>query len=107
MALEKYRRVDTACCLIVAALAAWAVSRHPYSYYTLVRWLAFIGGAYMAWRLYKSEMLGLAILFGCTALLFNPVAPFYLRRHTWEILDVACAGLFLFAAHLTTRFKPG
>lgn len=106
MNFEKYRRWDTALCLIVAVMSAWAISRHPYGYYTLVRWLVCATGAYMAWRLYKSEMMGLAVLFGCTAILFNPLTPFYLRRGTWEILDLIGAGVLLLGAYLTPRFKP-
>lgn len=105
MSFEKYRRLDTAVCLVAAALAAWAIAEHPYNYYTLVRWLAFLTGGYMAWGLYQSGQRPLALLFVGIAVLFNPLAPFRLSRDTWEILDLVCAAVFLFGAYLTPRLR--
>jgi len=30
--------------------------------------------------------------------LFNPLVPIHLRRHTWQILDLVAAGVFVAAA---------
>ncbi len=105
MSFEKYIRMDTAACLVVAALAAWAIAKHPYSYYTLVRWLAFLTGGYMAWGLYQSGQRPFALLFAGIAVLFNPLAPFWLARDTWVILDLVCTAVFLFGAYLTPRLR--
>jgi hypothetical protein len=104
--MTRYWRLDTAVCLITAILAAWATTRHPYSYYQAVRWLAFLTGGYMAWRLYQDGKPPLALLFGATAILFNPLAPFRMDRDTWATLDLACGGVFLFGAYLTAKLKP-
>lgn len=103
--MQKFLRADAVLCLVVAALSAWAIARHPYGYYTLVRWVVCAMGAYMAWRLYESKMTGLAVLFGGIALLFNPIFRVHLDRATWEPLNLACAVAFVGAAYLTSRLK--
>jgi len=66
MNLDRHRRWDAAICIVVALLSAWATARHPYAYYTTIRWAVCGTGVYMAWRLYKSRMIGLALLFACS-----------------------------------------
>jgi len=105
MSLSDYKRLDTVACIVVAVLAAWATQQHPYSYYTMLRWLAFIVGGYMAWQLHQAKMIAPAITFAGVAIIFNPLAPFYLRRDTWATLDLMCAAVFLFGAYLTPRLK--
>jgi hypothetical protein len=103
--MSRYWRIDTALCIAVALMAAWATARHPYGYYTLVRWPVFTAGGYMGWRFYQVQKQPFALLFVGVAILFNPVAPFALARSTWEPLDLACAAIFLLGAYLTPNLK--
>ena len=104
--VARYWRLDAALCLAVAALSAWALARHPYSYYTFLRWIVCASAIYMIWRLYASEMASFAVPFGIIALLFNPVIPIHLSRHIWEPLNVVCTIAFVGAVYLTGRPKP-
>ncbi len=61
---------------------------------------------YVAWRMYQAQRLPLAVLFVAAAILFNPIAPIRFQRGTWATLDLAGAGLFLFAAYLTGSIQP-
>jgi hypothetical protein len=38
--------------------------------------------------------------------LFNPLVPIHLRRHTWQIFDLVAAGVFV-AAAFALRSTPG
>ena len=72
---------------LLFAVTTW----FPYSYYQLLRWV--VSGvalfcAYSAWQQKKQNwmfmMIGLAIV-------FNPIAPFFLAKQTWRIFDVVAA----------------
>jgi len=106
MQANKLVRLDAACCIVAAALAAWAVSRHPYAYYSILRWVVCGSSGYLAWRLFLSEMKPLAYAFGAIAVLFKPLIPFYLSRGTWAPIDVGTAIMLAIGAYLTYRLKP-
>jgi len=50
--------------------------------------------AYTAYQSHLSNRVALVWVFAITAVLFNPIVPFYLDRGTWQILDAAAAALF-------------
>ena len=86
--------------IIVAGIALAATGRHPYSFYTMTRFVVSAASVLMVviatkekWpvQIWSIGFIGLAIL-------FNPIAPFYLDRETWHTYDIG-AGLF-FIAHL-------
>ncbi len=85
---------------LLAALGPW-----PYWYYTLLRFVICGVGGYTAFAVYKRHQPPLAWLLGLVAALFNPIVPMYLPRGVWQVLDVACAGLFVFVA-LTLQNPP-
>ena len=77
---------------LLGALGSW-----PYAYYQLLRWVVCGVGAYSAYKAHESGRTGWAWIFGITAVLFNPIAPFHLARDTWQILDiVATLPFFVF-----------
>jgi hypothetical protein len=39
------------------------------------------------------------------AVLFNPLAPFYLQRQTWQIIDWASIAVIVFAAIIVWRHE--
>jgi hypothetical protein len=79
----------------VAALLLWAIGRHPYGYYKLLRWVVCGTGGFTAWEAANSGKDGWAITFGIVALVFNPVLPVGLDRATWAWVDLAVAILFV------------
>jgi len=82
--------IFVAALFLIGALGGW-----PYSYFQLMRWIVCGVGAYSAYTSYESGRTGWAWVFGIIAVLFNPIAPFYMQRDTWEMLDLAAAVPFL------------
>ncbi|MDD4052013.1 MAG: hypothetical protein PHR28_08970 [candidate division Zixibacteria bacterium] len=83
--------------IIAAGLLFWALGRHPYDYYTLLRWV--VCGT-TVFCLYLSVKAGNSIWtwgFGILAFLFNPIIPVHLSRNTWAIVDTATAVALLFS----------
>lgn len=103
--MSRYWRLDTGLCIAVALMAAWATGYHPYSYYMLLRWSVCIMAGYLAWRLFQSEKMAFALLFGIAAVIFNPVAPIRFQRDTWAAVDLVGSALFLFGAFLTGALR--
>lgn len=87
--------------LLVIALA----NGLPYGYYTFLRWVVTAAAGYVAWVAHEREDLPWMWAFGAIALLFNPIAPVYLDKEIWTILDIVVAVLFVSVA-ITTR-RPG
>jgi len=71
----------------------------PYSYYILLRWIIFITSGIVAWGFYQSKLMGWALAFGATAILFNPLVPIYLSKSSWVAIDFVTAIIFFLAAY--------
>ena len=63
----------------------FALGSHPYGYYQFLRWL--VTGI--------QKKNGWAWAYGVTAVLYNPIWPFYLDKDTWGFIDVAAAMMML------------
>ncbi len=73
----------------------------PYAYYQALRWVVCGVTGYGAYMAYERKNQIWAWFFGITGILFNPIMPFYLKRETWQLLDIAAAiilfgSLFMF-----------
>ena len=66
----------------------------PYSYYQILRWVVAIIALYSAYSAYKTKNTKWIIIMGIVAVLFNPIAPIYFSKETWQILDFIAAGVF-------------
>jgi len=74
--------------LIAAVMLLFAVTgRHPYSFYTLLRWICCAVFAYSAFIASERNRVPWAWIFGVLAVLFNPIIPVHLQRETWQIVD--------------------
>lgn len=82
----------TAIFLVAAAMPIW-----PYGYYMLLRVVVFAAGGFCAWSLWQVGRQSLAVALGIVALLFNPFVPAHLSREIWAVLNLASAGLFVWA----------
>lgn len=65
-----------------------------YSYYQLLRWVVMIVAAYSAYSAYKTKNTKWIYIMGAIAILFNPIAPIFLEKGTWQILDFITAVTF-------------
>ncbi|WP_278550403.1 DUF6804 family protein [Cloacibacillus evryensis] len=77
----------------------------PYAYFQILRWTVTLFSLYYIWYLRTTPRVSMSIfemrhgsklffLFAAIAVLFNPVAPIYLNREIWLILDIL-AGLIM------------
>jgi len=95
-------------CIISGILLLLAIpTGWPYGFYQFLRWTIFISSILIAYDFYKSRLSIWTFVFGATAVLFNPIAPIYLSKETWIILDFIGAILFFTAAYLKkcVRYK--
>lgn len=81
--------------LILAAALLLCLFSMPYGYYVLVRFVAMIAFAVMAWQYWEKKRTPLAVTFGALALLFQPFAKIALGRTMWNVVDVAVAILLI------------
>lgn len=97
--LRKLRRAEVLVSVVAVAMLLWAGTRHPYSYYTVLRWVTCAVAALQGWHAVKSKHVTLAAVLAGMAILFNPLAPIYLSRATWRPIDLASA-MFLFVSSI-------
>jgi hypothetical protein len=89
--------------IAAALLLLMAEGQHPYGYYTFLRWAVCVAAVVVAWVAWHSTAQWAAWVFIGVAILFNPIAPVYLHRSTWRLIDVACAVAFVAAASIKRR----
>lgn len=88
---------------IIAVLILFGgLGTHPYSYYQFLRWAVCLAGIYAAYLYYKKGQQVWVWIFGIIAVLFNPVAPFYLSRSNWQLFD-AIGGTVFFISLFSKR----
>lgn len=86
--------------LIAALMLLGALGRWPYGYYQLLRFVVCGVSVYVAFMAYNWQKLWATALFGCIALLFNPLIPIHLSREIWQPIDLICALLFVVVAFI-------
>lgn len=90
--------------LFAAGMLFWALSRHSYDYYTLLRFVVCAVSAFGAYLAFKRDSTVWGFGLAALALLFNPVATVGLRRQTWAKVDVA-AGILLIISATTPLYR--
>ena len=63
----------------------------PYGYYQLVRYIALVGFAILAYCEYERKKIPMVIVFVALAILFQPFAKISLGRQIWNIVDIVIA----------------
>lgn len=66
----------------------------PYSYYQILRWVVTIVALYSAYSAYKTKNTKWTVIMVIVAVLFNPIAPIYFAKETWQVLDFITSGVF-------------
>ena len=68
----------------------------PYGYYQLVRFVALVGFAILAYNANEQGQKTEAIIYVCLAILFQPLIKIALGRDIWNVVDVVVGiGLIL------------
>lgn len=81
--------------LLAIAMLLGALLSFPFVYYQLMNWVVVGASLVTVQQAYQRKMPALAWLFALVAVVFNPVAPLYLRADIWHIVDIVAAALFL------------
>jgi len=89
-----------------AILLIVALGHHPYGYYTFLRWAVTIAAIIVAVVAWKSNSPWVTWAFVGIAILFTPIAPVYMSRHSWRPIDIICAIAFLASLKIETRRDP-
>lgn len=69
----------------------------PYGYFQLVRFLALVGFAYLAYVTYQEGKNNEAYLFVALAVLFQPLIKIALGREIWNIIDVVVGAYLIYS----------
>ena len=77
--------------LVFAVMLLLCLAPMPYGYYMLVRFVAMVVFAAMAYRYYKERKEALTWTFAALVLLFQPFLKIALGRLMWNIVDVIVA----------------
>jgi len=77
--------------ITLAILFLLCLLKMPYGYYELVRFLALIGFAYLAYQANQQNNNTATIIYAALALLFQPFFKITLGRDLWNIVDVVVA----------------
>ena len=80
--------------LLAIGLLVWALDIHEYSYFTLLRIVVCLVGAYCAAVDSDCNREGWTLTLGGIAVLFNPIIPFRMSRDVWQLVDIIVAGIF-------------
>ena len=90
---------------VVIVMLVVATGSYPYSFYQILRWVVCATAAYDAYALYMSKRNFLLWPFVGIAVLFNPVAPIYMSRATWQVFDLLAAFIFLASFFLRKKVE--
>ncbi len=71
----------------------WALTDNPYGYYQILRWVIAGVSGYSAYLAYEKDMIVWTWIFGIIAVVYNPIAPIYLNKDTWSIIDLFVAAI--------------
>jgi hypothetical protein len=80
--------------IIAIVILVGALWNHPYSYFQILRWTVAVAGAYSAYTSFNSKNIFWGWVFVAVTILFNPIAPIYLQKDTWQTFDLIGAVVF-------------
>lgn len=90
--------------LLAIILLLGALQTFPFVYYQIMNWVVVGASLVTIQQAYQRNLTPLGWLFALVAVVFNPLAPLYLRADVWHIADIAAAVLFIISfAFITTK----
>lgn len=99
------RQLSTAIRVVAGVMLLLALGSWEYSFYQILRIVVCGASIFLAWHLFDTKKTGWAWTFVVTAVLFNPLAPIYLARETWQLIDFAAAALLFASFSAETKQK--
>jgi Family of unknown function (DUF6804) len=85
--------------LVATVILVLAVTgRHPYGFYTLLRWICCAAFAFSAFVASEKNRVPWVWIFGVLAMLFNPIVPLPFKRDTWQMIDWVTIGVIVVAS---------
>lgn len=87
--------------ITLAVLFFICLADMPYGYYQLVRFMALVGFAILAYKANEQGKKVEAIIYVCLAILFQPLIKIALGREIWNVVDVI-VGIGLIASIFIT-----
>lgn len=90
----KYKNIASII-VIVMLLLAIPSGIWPYGYYIFLRWVVTGAALFILWITYELKKKAWPLIMGAIAILFNPIAPIYLDKGNWVVIDLIVAALFL------------
>jgi hypothetical protein len=93
--MKRYLSLSVIARVVASALLFWALARHQYGYFVLLRWVVSGVSVYCGYLSYTLKRIPWAWVFGFSALLFNPIALVRIDRQTWAYLDIATGIILL------------
>ena len=89
----KYKKVFSVISILMLLLAILSI--WPYAYYQILKLVVTGTALFLLWTAYELEKKTWLWIMGTIAILFNPIAPIYLDKGTWVVIDIIVATLFL------------
>jgi len=74
--------------ITLAVLFFICLADMPYGYYQLIRFIALVGFAILAYKANEQGQKTEAIIYVCLAILFQPLIKIALGREIWNVVDV-------------------
>ena len=78
----------------------------PYGYFQLVRFVALVGFAILAYRANEQGRKTEAIIYVCLGILFQPLVKIALGRQIWNIVDVVVGVALLVSLFMRRSNSP-
>ncbi len=103
--LKSYFSFSVLSRIVAFVFLFWAISRHPYGFYTLLRWIVCGAAAYTTYICTTTKRIPWAWVLGIIALMFNPFIPPRIERTTWVYIDVV-TGIILLISIFVVREAP-
>ncbi len=84
-------KLDKIIKIVLSVLFVLCLLDMPYGYFQLVRFLAMLGFAILAYNEYNKKNITLMIVYIGLAILFQPIIKIALGRTIWNIVDLIVA----------------
>ena len=97
----KYKQI-TSIVAILMLLLAIPSGLWSYGYYQILRWIVAGTALFIAYIAYHLEKQVWIWIMAIIAILFNPIAPIYLSKEAWVIIDLITSIIF-FVSMLKVR----
>jgi hypothetical protein len=92
--------------IILAILFFLCLADMPYGYYQLVRFIALIGFALLAYKANEQGQKTEVVIYVCLGILFQPLIKIVLGRPIWNIVDVVVGVALLVSLFMRPSNSP-